>query len=231
PDNDGDGVPDGEDNCPTKANPAQSDTDGDGIGNACDDDDDGDGTPDGGDNCPTTFNEDQTDTDGDGVGDACDANPNDPDGDDDGVPDGNDTCPTEANPDQTDTDQDGVGDARDADPNNPDDDGDGVPDGDDNCPTTANAGQRDTDGDGTGDACDTRFGCTATYTPIINTASSNVLVDSDTNGICLLCSVRDPAYVIDENLGNAARVTLPVGLGGNGSIRITDNGNTYTDDL
>jgi MYXO-CTERM domain-containing protein len=37
-DSDGDGIPDDEDNCPFVANPSQADTDGDGIGNACDDD-------------------------------------------------------------------------------------------------------------------------------------------------------------------------------------------------
>ncbi|MFP4601235.1 MAG: endonuclease I family protein, partial [Persicimonas sp.] len=37
-DADGDGVPDGEDNCPTVSNPDQIDTDGDGLGDACDPD-------------------------------------------------------------------------------------------------------------------------------------------------------------------------------------------------
>jgi hypothetical protein len=35
-DEDGDGLPDGCDNCPTTANPTQLDTDGDGVGDACD---------------------------------------------------------------------------------------------------------------------------------------------------------------------------------------------------
>jgi len=60
-DSDGDGIPDGEDNCPFVFNPDQADMDGDGVGDACD-------------NCVTVVNPDQTDTDGDGVGDACDTN-------------------------------------------------------------------------------------------------------------------------------------------------------------
>lgn len=52
-DTDADGVRDGIDNC-SAANPDQTDTDGDGLGNACDADDDGDGLPDGSDACPAT---------------------------------------------------------------------------------------------------------------------------------------------------------------------------------
>ncbi len=42
-DQDGDGVPDGDDNCPQDKNPSQADFEGDGKGDVCDNDDDNDG--------------------------------------------------------------------------------------------------------------------------------------------------------------------------------------------
>ena len=63
-DADGDGVPNGEDNCPADRNSDQSDVDGDGVGDVCD-------------NCPDDFNPSQADVDGDGIGNPCDDCPSD----------------------------------------------------------------------------------------------------------------------------------------------------------
>ena len=97
PDTDGDGVPDGCDNCIDDANLDQADEDGDDAGDACDNclglpnedqaDGDVDGFGDDCDNCPDDFQTNQEDCDGDGEGDVCDL-----DDDDDGVPDVVDKC-------------------------------------------------------------------------------------------------------------------------------------------
>jgi len=86
-DTDGDGVDDLDDNCTDVANADQTDLDGDGAGDACDDDDDGDGVADGLDTCPTVFDPEQSDLDLDGLGDACDD-----DDDNDGIWDDDDLC-------------------------------------------------------------------------------------------------------------------------------------------
>ena len=141
PDDDEDGVPDAEDNCPWVANFDQADNDTDGAGDACD-------------NCPSIPNPDQADRDFDGVGDACDS-----DNDNDSVPDASDNCPFVANPGQQNGDTDELGDACDNCPStpNPDQiDGDSDSSGDacDNCPFVPNSSQENSDTDEFGDACD-----------------------------------------------------------------------------
>ena len=134
------------DNCPSDANPDQSDLDADSLGDACDADQDGDGVDDVDDNCPRVANEDQADTDDDGQGDAC---VDDADGD--GVLDEDDVCPDDADPEQEDLDDDGIGDACDDDV-----DGDGVTaaldcDDRDDAVADTHAYFVDADGDGVGD--------------------------------------------------------------------------------
>ena len=87
-DGDGDGITDADDNCITVANTEQTDTEHDGVGDACDTDDDNDGVQDGVDNCPMVSNVNQADSDGDGLGNPCDG-----DLDGDGFANGSDNCP------------------------------------------------------------------------------------------------------------------------------------------
>ncbi len=143
-DTDGDGVSDPVDNCPSVSNGDQADSDGDAIGNACDNDGDNDGIANEVDNCSSVPNDDQTDSDGDAIGDACDG-----DGDNDGIANEVDNCSSVPNDDQTDSDGDSAGNACDS-----DDDNDTVADEIDNCPIIANTDQVDSDVNGIGDVCD-----------------------------------------------------------------------------
>jgi len=156
PDTDTDGALDGFDVCPLTPDAEQSDTDGDGVGDACDDDADNDGIADDEDNCVQWPNPTQQDVDADGVGDDCQF-----DSDADGVPDPFDNCLNRANADQSDTDADSIGDACEA-----DSDGDGIIDDLDNCVDDPNPEQDDRDDDGIGDVCERGvIGCTTSQGP------------------------------------------------------------------
>jgi len=144
-DDDNDGIPDLQDNCPLAANEQQINSDSDLMGDACDPDDDNDGDPDLSDcapldpdvhvgageqcngvddDCSGVVDDPFEDTDGDGLADCID---DDIDGD--GVPNSADNCVGVKNPMQGNTDGDLLGNACD-----PDDDNDGDPDPSDCAP-------------------------------------------------------------------------------------------------
>ena len=179
-DSDGDDVGDACDNC-SVYNPDQADSDGDGAGDACDDDDDNDTILDTADNCRIVSNPDQANNDSDGLGDACD------------------NCPNISSPDQADSDGDGAGDVCDVCTNdlNDDADGDGICAGNgylppktgdnDNCALTYNPDQANSDEDVWGDTCDN---CVTVYNP-------NQL-DRDGDGLGNLCDNCPHVYNPDQ---------------------------------
>ncbi len=170
------------DNCPSASNPAQTDSDTDGQGDACDSDDDNDGIADANDCAPLDKNIGAAkiwyaDVDGDGFGDlattktAC----TQPTG---FVANAGDNCPNLANATQTDTDGDSQGDACDT-----DDDNDGIEDGIDCAPIDKNIGLAktwfaDLDGDGLGDINTRKIECTQ---PVGYVATSGDNCPNDVN--------------------------------------------------
>jgi hypothetical protein len=130
-DNDGDCVPNKQDNCVNVSNVGQSDQEDDKIGDACD-------------NCPSAINTDQANSDDDRTGDACD-----PDDDNDGIADTYpDNCRTVKNRQQENRDDDTYGDECDncksvTNENQNDWDGDGWGNACDNCRYACNRDQDD----------------------------------------------------------------------------------------
>jgi len=102
-DDDGDGVNDADDNCIQQHNPAQDDTDGDGVGDVCLDADN-DGVLDINEHSYCKGTDEGLDVDRFG----CSLSQKDTDND--GVKDNEDNCPNFPNPAQDDTDGDGIGD-------------------------------------------------------------------------------------------------------------------------
>ena len=150
-DDDGDGVPDLEDDFPTDSD-EYKDSDGDGQGDNSDTDIDNDGVLNDSDNCFLIFNPNQIDTDGDGIGDSCDI-----DDDNDGFSDEAElTCGTDsldATSLPLDSDSDGIPNCIDT-----DDDNDGYSDSSEtDCnsdPLDASINPTDTDQDFTPDCLD-----------------------------------------------------------------------------
>ena len=172
-DSDGDMIPDVLDLCPWTVDldgfEGNMDSDGDSVGDGCDDSDDfdGDGVPDLEDNCPRIPNPGQENSDGEGEcdihGDACDlcegAECLSPcgefccyDADGDGYP-GGWLQPQPISCGGLDNSDDNC--PLDANEDQADKDFDGIGDVCDNCPDEPNPEQWDVNGDGIGDACST----------------------------------------------------------------------------
>jgi MYXO-CTERM domain-containing protein len=195
-DSDGDGIPDGVEVGGDASAPV--DTDMDGTIDALDDDSDGDGISDADEAGDDDLTTDPVDTDMDGTPDYQDT-----DADDDTVADGDDNCRLVANTDQADADMDGVGDACQA-----DDDGDGVEDGVDNCPQVANADQADVDMDGEGDVCDAdddNDGVTDDVDNCPLTANADQL-DTDADGAGDVCDDDDDEDGVSDDADNCPLV-------------------------
>ena len=223
-DDDGDSIPDTQDNCQGVWNTAQDDTDGDGKGDLCDSDIDNDDVDNEDDNCIFLQNFGQLDSNMNGVGDKCE------DKDQDGVIDEIDNCPMVENSDQLDRDGDMTGDACDLDqdgdqvdndvdncpeflnPGQVDSDSDGVGNPCDNCPADVNPDQEDLDGDGDGDVCDDDDDDDGVLDVDDNCprVANGFQYDGDGNGIGTACDTAERADFLAGLLGAQVPLILEI---------------------
>lgn len=210
---DNDGIPFFSDSCADIYDPAQSDSNQDGVGDACDSD--GDGIHNNVDNCPELANATQKNTDMDSEGDVCDS-----DDDNDGIPDAEDNCPLHVNAAQHDSDGDHIGNVCDTDL-----DGDGILNVNDNCPELFNQSQSDSDGDGIGDPCDSILNentlalCSPTEILVGSTTNCQLPseADSDSDGVLDIHDIcpNDPLnQCAQPSVGTQKNISEPAAGGG-----------------
>ena len=203
-DSDNDGIPDSRDNCPNTTNADQRDSDGDGVGDACEDSTSPSPSMTASESPSPSESpsESVSPSESPSTSESASGSPSPsesappPDRDGDEIPDDVDNCPDTPNPGQANADGDTFGDACE-----PDFDDDGVADDTDNCRTVDNPAQVDRDRDGTGDACE-------------GDTDGDGVIDDDDNCISEPNPTQENTY--GDERGNACEPAPEPGGGGTG---------------